>query len=141
LDVRQSTDLGSLVSVPGSVGIALGVQKVADYDQGVRGFGVARVQCLLVSGMHAVEIGLLLQQVQQPDESAGSKFRMRVNDVLVDASRRGGEETLHVVEAANENEIKARLAEDPWACAGLLKIGTIEPWAFWLGSRPWNPAR
>jgi uncharacterized protein len=47
-----------------------------------------------------------------------------------------GEQTLHAVEAADENEIKARLAGDPWASAGLLRIGTIEPWALWLDSRP-----
>jgi uncharacterized protein YciI len=47
-----------------------------------------------------------------------------------------GEQTLHVVEATDENEIRARLAEDPWAGAGLLRIGMIEPWALWLDSRP-----
>ena len=52
-----------------------------------------------------------------------------------------GEQTLHVVEAADENEIKARLAEDPWASAGLLQIGTIEPWALWLDSRQKDSAR
>ena len=47
-----------------------------------------------------------------------------------------GEQTLHVIEAADENEVRARLADDPWASAGLLRIGTIEPWALWLDSRP-----
>jgi hypothetical protein len=37
-------------------------------------------------------------------------------------------------------EIKVRLAEDPWAQAGMLWIAVIEPWALWLDSRPWNPA-
>jgi uncharacterized protein YciI len=46
-----------------------------------------------------------------------------------------GKETLHVVEAADENQIKARLAGDPWTSAGLLQIGTIEPWALWLDGR------
>jgi len=46
-----------------------------------------------------------------------------------------GEETLHVVEAADEKEIRARLAADPWAQAGLLRVGRIEPWALWLDSR------
>jgi uncharacterized protein YciI len=46
-----------------------------------------------------------------------------------------GRESLHVVEAADENEITARLAQDPWALAGLLRIGTVEPWALWLDSR------
>jgi uncharacterized protein YciI len=46
-----------------------------------------------------------------------------------------GEQTLHVVEAADETEIRARLAEDPWAEARLLQIGSIEAWALWLDSR------
>jgi hypothetical protein len=53
----------------------------------------------------------------------------------------GGEQTLHVVEAADENEIRARLAAGPWAAAGLLRIGTIEPGALWLCGRPDKPAR
>ena len=51
-----------------------------------------------------------------------------------------GEQTLHAVEAADENDIRARMAEDPWAAAGMLEVGTIEPWALWLDSRPGNPA-
>jgi hypothetical protein len=38
-----------------------------------------------------------------------------------------GERTLHVVEATDEREIRARLSEDPWASMGLLQIGAIEP--------------
>jgi len=52
-----------------------------------------------------------------------------------------GEQTLHAVEAADEHEIRARLDWDPWAAAGLLQIGAIEPWALWLDSRPANLAR
>lgn len=52
-----------------------------------------------------------------------------------------GEQTLHVVEAADENEIRARLDWDPWAAAGLLQIGAIEPWALWLDSRSTNRPR
>ena len=47
-----------------------------------------------------------------------------------------GDQTLHVIEAADEQDIITRLAQDPWASAGLLRIGTIEPWALWLDSRP-----
>ena len=35
----------------------------------------------------------------------------------------------------DEAEIRARLAADPWASAGLLRIGRIEPWRLWLDSR------
>jgi uncharacterized protein YciI len=51
-----------------------------------------------------------------------------------------GQRTLHVVEAADEHEIEARLAQDPWAVMGLLRIGSIEPWALWLDSRQSAPA-
>jgi uncharacterized protein YciI len=47
-----------------------------------------------------------------------------------------GEQTLHVVEAADEHSVRARFAQDPWASAGLLQVGRIEPWALWLDSRP-----
>jgi uncharacterized protein YciI len=47
-----------------------------------------------------------------------------------------GEQTLHVVEAADEHSVRTRFAQDPWASAGLLQVGTIEPWALWLDSRP-----
>jgi uncharacterized protein YciI len=46
-----------------------------------------------------------------------------------------GEQTLHAVEASDQDAVRARLAEDPWASAGLLRIGAIEPWALWLDSR------
>ena len=51
-----------------------------------------------------------------------------------------GEQTLHVVEAADENDVRTHFARDPWASAELLRVGTIEPWALWLDSRP-QPAR
>jgi uncharacterized protein YciI len=53
----------------------------------------------------------------------------------------GGEESLHVVHAADEHEIRARLARDPWASADLLRVGTIEAWALWLDGRQQSLAR
>jgi uncharacterized protein YciI len=47
-----------------------------------------------------------------------------------------GERTLHLIEAADEDDIRVRLSQDPWATAGLLQVGSIEPWALWLDSRP-----
>jgi uncharacterized protein YciI len=52
-----------------------------------------------------------------------------------------GDQTLHVVEAADETEVRARFAADPWASAGLLHIGTIERWALWLDGRLPDSAR
>jgi uncharacterized protein YciI len=52
-----------------------------------------------------------------------------------------GDRTLHLIQAPGEPEIRSRLADDPWASAGLLEVGTIEPWALWLDSRPAGQAR
>jgi uncharacterized protein YciI len=52
-----------------------------------------------------------------------------------------GAQTLHVVQAVDEDEVRARLGRDPWASAGLLRTGTIERWLLWLDSRPADPAR
>ena len=61
----------------------------------------------------------------------------RVDDgcVILGGPVGDGQETLHVVAASDENEIRARLARDPWASADMLRVGTIEPWALWLDGR------
>jgi hypothetical protein len=46
-----------------------------------------------------------------------------------------GERTLHLIDATGEDEIRTRVADDPWASAGLLEVGSIEPWALWLDGR------
>jgi uncharacterized protein YciI len=46
-----------------------------------------------------------------------------------------GDRTLHVVEAPDEDAVRRRVAEDPWAHAGMLEVGSIEPWALWLDFR------
>lgn len=47
-----------------------------------------------------------------------------------------GERTLHMVEAADEQEVAARIGKDPWAAMGLLRIGALERWSLWLGRPP-----
>jgi uncharacterized protein YciI len=46
-----------------------------------------------------------------------------------------GERTMHAIEAASEQEIRDRLAQDPWARMGLLRVAKIEPWTIWLDGR------
>jgi uncharacterized protein YciI len=48
----------------------------------------------------------------------------------------GRQGALLLVQAADEAEITARLGRDPWAAAGLLHVGTVQPWALWLGRLP-----
>jgi uncharacterized protein YciI len=42
-----------------------------------------------------------------------------------------GEDTMAVMEAGSEDEIRARLAEDPWG-EDMLMTKSIEPWTIWL---------
>jgi uncharacterized protein YciI len=46
-----------------------------------------------------------------------------------------GDYTAHLVEAADEDQIRARLAEDPWSSDGHLLVGLLEPWSLWLDGR------
>lgn len=52
-----------------------------------------------------------------------------------------GEHTMHAVEGADEQEIRARLAQDPWAATKLLRIAKIESWTIWLDGRARRPAQ
>lgn len=45
-----------------------------------------------------------------------------------------GAQILLVVRADSEDEIKARLAKDPWTAMGLLRIANVERWQILLGS-------
>jgi uncharacterized protein YciI len=46
-----------------------------------------------------------------------------------------GRYTMHAIEAPDEEAVRTRFAEDPWAPMGLLRIARIEPWALWLDGR------
>ena len=46
----------------------------------------------------------------------------------------GTSDVLLVVRAATPDEIRARLAEDPWAGCDLLRISWVAPWTLRLGS-------
>jgi uncharacterized protein YciI len=45
-----------------------------------------------------------------------------------------GPTTLLIVDAENEEEIRARLADDPWTQLGLLLVSKVELWELLLGS-------
>jgi hypothetical protein len=45
-----------------------------------------------------------------------------------------GTDVLVVVDAADEDDLRATFAQDPWADR-ILRIGRIQPWTLWLDSR------
>lgn len=46
-----------------------------------------------------------------------------------------GEHVLLMVEAADEQEVAARMSQDPWVPMGLLRTGPLERWSVWLDGR------
>ena len=46
----------------------------------------------------------------------------------------GDRETLHVVTATSEDEVRARFAEDSWAQNGMLRVQSIERWTILLSA-------
>jgi hypothetical protein len=46
-----------------------------------------------------------------------------------------GQQTQLVVEATDEDAVRERLSEDPWASMELLRIGAVRPWTIWLDGR------
>jgi uncharacterized protein YciI len=53
--------------------------------------------------------------------------------ILLGGPLEGGREALHVVDAASEDEIHARFAEDNWARNGFLTVKRVERWTILLG--------
>jgi uncharacterized protein YciI len=47
----------------------------------------------------------------------------------------GDRETLHIVSASSEDEVRERFAQDPWASNGMLRPVRIERWTIVLDSR------
>ena len=44
-------------------------------------------------------------------------------------------EVLLVIDAATEEAVRARLAQDPWSTSHILEIASIEPWTIMLDGR------
>jgi hypothetical protein len=55
--------------------------------------------------------------------------------IVVGGPVRCGDFTAHLVEAADEQEIRNRLAEDPWAIDAHPTVESVEPWSLWLDGR------
>jgi len=43
--------------------------------------------------------------------------------------------TAHLIQAEDAAQVRARLAEDPWAVDGHLVLGLLETWSVWLDGR------
>jgi uncharacterized protein YciI len=82
-----------------------------------------------------VSRGGIRDQVRWDEHAAFMDALVADGTILVGGPVGDGKQTLHVVEAADADEVRRRLAEDPWARARLLEIGALEPWSLWLDAR------
>lgn len=55
--------------------------------------------------------------------------------ILLGGPLDGDRETLHVIRASSEQEIRGRLARDPWSRNNMLSIKSIERWTILLDGR------
>jgi uncharacterized protein YciI len=90
----------------------------------------------LVHGPRWDASGQIREQEAWPEHAAFMDELVDDGFVILGGPVGDGGQTLHVIEAADESAVRARLARDPWASAGLLEIAEIEPWALWLDGRP-----
>ena len=77
-----------------------------------------------------------MREQEQWDEHA--RFMDALVDdgfILLGGPVEGARETFHVVDAASEDELRARFAEDPWAENGMLTVKSVERWTILLGTR------
>jgi uncharacterized protein YciI len=64
------------------------------------------------------------------DELATNRF------VILGGPLDDGDETLLIVDAANEAEIRSTLARDPWSKSGVLELQSIQLWTVLLQAGP-----
>jgi uncharacterized protein YciI len=61
--------------------------------------------------------------------------------IIVGGPLGDGARALLVIEAADEDAVRARLGEDPWVPMEMLHIGTLEHLRLWLDGRRNSPSR
>jgi hypothetical protein len=54
--------------------------------------------------------------------------------VVIGGPLEGTADVLLVIRANTENEIRSRLAQDPWSTQDLLRVSRVAPWTLRLGS-------
>lgn len=73
----------------------------------------------------------------QPDWPAHAAFMNGLaaeGFVLLVGPLEGTRDVLLVARAADERQVRSRLADDPWTRSGLLRTGTVAPWILRIGS-------
>ena len=91
-----------------------------------------------MSRQHEPSFGYWRQSEQQPGWADHAAFMDRLvadGVILLGGPVGDRRRTLHVARAADETSLRERMAADPWARAGRLGVGSIEPGELWLDFR------
>jgi uncharacterized protein YciI len=96
---------------------------------------MANFALTLVHGPGWDEVRGIREQAGWTEHAAFMDSLVADGFILLGGPIGAGRQTLHVVEACDDASIRRRLAEDPWARAGLLQIGSIHAWSLWLDFR------
>jgi len=75
---------------------------------------------------------------EQEGSAEHGRFMDRLVDegfILLGGPLEGDRDTLHVIIASSEPAIRERLAQDPWARNGMLRVKSIERWTILLDGR------
>ena len=80
---------------------------------------------------------------EQPQWNEHASFMNGLVDdgfIVLGGPVEGGRDAFHVVEAASEDELRARFAQDPWALNGMLTVRSVERWTILLAPEDVAPA-
>jgi uncharacterized protein YciI len=72
------------------------------------------------------------EQEQWPEHARFMNGLVHDGLIVLGGPLAGGRETFHVVDAASEDELRARLGKDPWARNGMLSVKSVERWTILL---------
>jgi len=76
----------------------------------------------------------LEEQRDWPSHAAFMNALVADGFVLVGGPLEGTSDTLLIVRAVDERQVRARLSSDPWTRADLLRVTLVAPWTLRLGS-------
>jgi uncharacterized protein YciI len=68
------------------------------------------------------------EQEHWPEHAAFMEALVDDRFVVLGGPLGDGSTVLLIVDSGNEDEIRARLTEDPWVPLDLLRISSVEPW-------------
>ncbi len=70
------------------------------------------------------------------DERAAFLDRLVEEGLIVLGGPLGdGRQTMLIFATEDEDEVRSRMAADPWAGMGVLRVGAVAPWLIWLDGR------